>query len=330
MGTAPSVMPEATTYLRIYFGGLSGLLIYNMGAGILRAVGDSQKPFLYLVVCALMNIVLDLVFIFRFGMGVDGVAYATIISQFVSAILILIALLRTDSCVQVIPAKLRIYPDFLGKILRQGLPTALQMSITSFSSIFVQSYIYRFGADYMSGWAAYSKINQLLNLSVHSMGTASSTFVGQNVGNRNIARAKKGLLIANLMIISVTVLIGLPIFAFAPALIAFFNDKPEVVEFGTFVLRLMVCFYPFFGVSTVSSAAIRGSGKSRVTLIIILSSYVGFRQIYLFVVSRFISGSVFPLTFAMPISWIIAATVSLIYLKKTGLHQSGILDSTKA
>ena len=328
MNTAPSVMPEATAYLRIYFGGLSGLLLYNMGAGILRAVGDSRRPFRYLVVCALTNIVLDLFFVLRLGLGVKGVAYATVIAQFVSAFLILFTLLKTDSCVQILPARLRIYPAFLRKILHQGLPAALQMSITSFSSIYVQSYIYQFGADCMSGWAAYSKVNQLLNLSVHSMGTATSTFVGQNLGNRDLARAKKGLLTASLMIVSLTVVLAVPLFAFAPPLIAFFNDKAEVVEFGAFILRLMVCFYAFFGVSTVCTSAIRGSGNSRTPLIIILSSYVGFRQVYMFVVSNFISNTVLPLVFAMPVSWMLAAAASLVYLKVKGLQQSQIVKAS--
>jgi Na+-driven multidrug efflux pump len=162
------------------------------------------------------------------------------------------------------------------------------------------------------------------------MGTATSTFVGQNLGNRDLARAKKGLLTANLMIVSITAFLGLPLFFFAPTLIAFFNDKPEVVEFGATILRLMVCFYPFFGISTVCSSAIRGSGNSRTPLIIILSSYVGFRQIYMFIISYYVSNTVMPLTFAMPISWVIAATASLIYLKKVGLKKSGIVEPSGA
>jgi len=227
--------------------------------------------------------------------------------------------LRTQTCVRIIPSKLRIHPDFLKKILRQGLPASFQMSITSFSSIFIQSYIYQFGADVMSGWAAYGKINTIVNLPVQSMGMAASTFVGQNVGAGDAKRAKKGLATAIIMIVSITVFFALVLIPTAPYLISFFNDKTEVVEYGAYVLRLMNYFYFAFGVATVTSAAIRGSGRPRVPFIIILSSYVGFRQIYMFVVSNFISNTLPALVLSIPFSWIIAAVACLVYLKKRGL-----------
>jgi len=327
MGTAPSVMPESKAYLTIYFSGLSGLLLYNMGSGILRAVGNSRLPFLFLVVSALTNIVLDLVFVLVFHMGVTGVAYATIIAQALSATLTLITLFRIDSCVRLFPSQFRIHREQLNKILRLGFPAAIQMSITSFSSIFVQSYIYQFGADYMSGWAAYSKINQLVQLPINSMGLAISTFVGQNLGNRNPERAKRGIRVAYMIVLSITAVLSLLLFIFAPHLIAFFNDKPEVVEHGTFFLRLINCFYIFFGINTVCSSGIRGAGNARVPLIINLSCYVAFRQVYLFIVSNFISNTVTPLTFAMPVSWVLASVSALIYLHKVGLRPSRIVDS---
>jgi len=319
MGSDPTVMPQSIIYLRIYFGGFSGLLLYNMASCIMRAVGDSRRPFYYLVVCTLLNIALDLLFVLKFRMGVEGVACATVIAQGVSALLAVVTLLRTQTCVRIIPSKLRIHPDFLKKILRQGLPASFQMSITSFSSIFIQSYIYQFGADVMSGWAAYGKINTIVNLPVQSMGMAASTFVGQNVGAGDAKRAKKGLATAIIMIVSITVFFALVLIPTAPYLISFFNDKTEVVEYGAYVLRLMNYFYFAFGVATVTSAAIRGSGRPRVPFIIILSSYVGFRQIYMFVVSNFISNTLPALVLSIPFSWIIAAVACLVYLKKRGL-----------
>jgi putative MATE family efflux protein len=323
MGSDPAVVPQSIAYLRIYFTGFSGLLLYNMASAIMRAVGDSRRPFYYLVVSTLLNIALDLFFVLKLNMGVRGVAYATVIAQGASALLALNALLRTEACVRIVPSKLRINSDFLKKILHQGLPASFQMSITSFSSIFIQSYIYQFGADVMSGWAAYSKINSIVGLPVQSMGMAASTFVGQNVGAGDVKRAKKGLATAVIMIVSVTVFFALVLIPTAPYLISFFNDKAEVVECGAYILRLMNYFFFTFGVATVTSASIRGSGKPRVPFVIMLSCYVGFRQVYMFVVSNFISNTLTALMLAIPFSYILAATACLIYLKKRGLG-SGI------
>ena len=146
------VKPEATTYLTVYFSGSMGLMLYNMGSGILRAVGDSRRPFYYLVVCAIMNTVLDLVFVLVLHMGVMGVALATILSQGVSATLVIIALVRSSNCVKLTLRKLRIHWDILKKIVGVGIPAALQMAVTAFSNVFVQSYINYFGPDCMSGW----------------------------------------------------------------------------------------------------------------------------------------------------------------------------------
>lgn len=146
MKTPAEVMPESTAYLTVYFAGVSGLLLYNMGAGILRAVGDSQRPFYYLVVSALVNTGLDLLFVIRFQMGVKGVAWATIIAQAISAALVLRTLLREQSSIRLIPRELHMHWPMLGKIIRVGIPAALQLAVTAFSNIFVQSYINYFGA----------------------------------------------------------------------------------------------------------------------------------------------------------------------------------------
>ena len=185
MNTPAEVLPESTAYLSIYFSGITGLLIYNMGSGILRAVGDSRRPFYFLVVSAGLNTVLDLVFVIRFRMGVAGVAWATIIAQAASAVLVLAVLLRTDSCVRLELRRLRVHWDMLGKIMQVGIPAALQMAVTAFSNVFVQSYINRFGPDCMSGWTAYTKIDQLMFLPMQSLALSATTFVGQNLGAGN-------------------------------------------------------------------------------------------------------------------------------------------------
>lgn len=210
MKTPAEVMPESSAYLTIYFAGVIGLMLYNMGAGILRAVGDSKRPFYFLVVSAVLNIILDLVFVLSLGMGVEGVAYATIISQGVSAMLTMITLFRTDSCIKVELKYLKLDKEMLAKIVRVGIPAAIQMAITAFSNVFVQSYVNHFGADCMSGWTAYSKIDQLLFLPMQSLALASTTFVGQNLGIDQVARAKKGARTAFIMSVVATVILTIP------------------------------------------------------------------------------------------------------------------------
>jgi len=164
-------------------------------------------------------------------------------------------------------------------------------------------------------------------MAIQSMGTAASTFVGQNVGRGDLKRAKKGLWTAVAMTMALVICISVVLTMVAPNLIAFFNDKPEVVEYGSLIMRLMSAFYFIFGVSTVCSASIRGSGNARVSMIIILSSYVVFRQIYLVIVSNFISNTLLPLALAVPLSWVVAAVASIVYLKKRGL-QGHVVQST--
>jgi len=243
MNTPETVAPEATEYLTIYFAGIAGLLFYNIGSGILRAIGDSKRPFYFLLVSAVTNIVLDLVFVLVFHMGVGGVALATVIAQGLSAVLVLLTLFRTSSCVRIHLTHLRLYGDMLGKIVKLGIPAALQMAITSFSNVFVQSYINYFDKYAMGGWTAYSKIDQLILLPMQSLALASTTFVGQNLGKGNEERARKGVRAALLMSFASTVILMIPVMIFAPQAVGFFNKEPAVVEFGTLFIRWLSPFY---------------------------------------------------------------------------------------
>ena len=315
MKTPAEVMPESTAYLTIYFGGISGLMFYNIGAGILRAVGDSRRPFYYLVVCAVMNTVLDLVFVIVFHMGVRGVAWATILSQYVSAILVILALIRTDSCVQLRIRDIRMHWDVFKKILQVGIPASLQMAVTSFSNVFVQSYINYFGPDGMSGWTAYSKIDQVIFLPMQSLSLAATTFVGQNLGTGNVARAKKGMRVAFVMSEVSTFVLLVIVYITAPYLVAFFNSKPEVVEYGTLFLRWIAPFFLLCCVNQVYSGALRGAGKSTAPMVIMLSSFVAFRQIYLYVMANYVSNTVIPIALGYPAGWIVCSLLTLIYTK---------------
>ncbi len=326
MKTPDNVFPESSAYLRIYFSGVLGLMIYNIGAGILRAVGDSKRPFYFLVVSAVLNTILDLVFVLGFRMGVQGVAYATIIAQGVSAVLVIWTLIRTDSSVKLSIKSLGISIEMLRKIIKVGIPAAIQMAITSFSNIFVQSYINFFGADCMSGWTAYAKIDQLLFLPMQSIALASTTFVGQNLGINKVGRAKKGVRTALIMAACSTVLVMIPVLIFAPHAVAFFNNKAEVVEYGTLLLRWVSPFYVLCCVNQVYSGALRGAGDSRAPMIIMLTSFVLFRQLYLFIVANFISNTILPIAMSYPAGWLLCSTLTFIYFHKTSLTKNRLVE----
>lgn len=326
MDTPPEVVPESTAYLRIYFGGLMGLLIYNMGSGILRAVGDSKRPFYYLVVCAVVNIALDLLFVLKFHMGVGGVAWATIIAQAVSAVLVVIELMRYDASIKLKIGDLKINPPMLGKIVKIGIPAALQMAITAFSNIFVMGYINFFGADCMSGWTAYNKIDMLMFLPMQSIALASTTFVGQNLGSGQAERAKKGSRIALFLAMGITAVLLVPVMLFAPQLTAFFNSKPEVVEYGTLLLRWLSPFYLLSCINQVYSGALRGAGDSTAPMIFMLCSFVLFRQCYLYVMAHFISNTVLPIAMSYPAGWLVCSVITLVYYRRASLTKHRVVS----
>lgn len=313
MKTPTEVAPDQTAYLTIYFAGIMGLLLYNMGSGILRAVGDSQRPFYFLLVSAGVNTALDLLFVLKFGMGVEGVAYATIIAQAVSAALTIAVLIGYDGSVKLSLRDLRIHWRMLKKIVAVGIPAALQMAITAFSNVFVQGYINHFGADCMSGWTAYTKIDQLVILPVQSLSLASTTFVGQNLGVGNVERAKGGVRRALYLSFAVTAVLLVPVLTLAPDMTAFFNSKPEVVSYGALLLRLLSPFYFFFCINQIYSGALRGSGNSQVPMFIMLGSFVVFRQIYLYVMAHFISNEIVPIAMGYPAGWFVCSAVTLLY-----------------
>ena len=313
MKTPAEVAPEQTAYLRIYFAGVMGLLLYNMGSGILRAVGDSRRPFYFLVVSAVLNTVLDLLFVIKFHMGVEGVAYATIIAQAVSALLTLWVLMRAEGGIRLELRALRFTWSVLRQIVAVGIPAALQMAITAFSNVFVQSYINYFGPDCMSGWTAYTKVDQLVILPVQSISMANTTFVGQNLGVGDTPRAKKGVRISLWLSVAVTAVLLIPVLLFAPDLTAFFNSKAEVVSYGALLLRLLSPFYFLFCINQIYAGALRGAGNSQMPMWIMLGSFVVFRQIYLYIMSNYISNEIIPIALSYPAGWFVCSVATLLY-----------------
>ena len=263
-------------------------------------------------------------------MGVFGVALATIIAQGVSALLVIITLMRTTTSIHLDLKKLWLHKDLCLKILAIGAPAALQLGVTAFSNVFVQSYITHFdigrpSPDYMSGWTSYLKIDQLLFLPVQSIALAVSTFVGQNLGKGDTKRAKKGIHYATALSLIATCVLMIPILVFAPQIVRFLNPKPEVVDFGAMFLRWLTPFYLLTSFNQIYASALRGAGNSKAPMIIMLSTFVGFRQIYLFTMSK-IYNHVIPIALGYPAGWLLCSLLTAIYFYKTDLSKTRFVE----
>ena len=308
MSTPNDVIRESATYLKIYFGGVAGLMFYNMGSGVLRAVGDSRHPLYFLIFSAVVNTVLDL-FVCRFlrhgnrGCGACN-RYCTVPFGGSDAVC-------ADHNRRPIPHLLeKALHDWslLYRIVCVGLPAAIQQMVTSVSNVFVQSYINVFGSDVMAGWSACMKIDQFMMLPMMSVGLASTTFTGQNVGASYIDRAKKGATTAFLLAELVTIVMMIPLLIFAPQMVYLFNQETAVIRYGTLFLYLLSPFYILCCVNQVYSNVLRGAGDTRTPMIVMLGSFVVFRQIYLFVMSH-IFDSIIPIALGYPAGWLVCSVL---------------------
>lgn len=309
MATPDDVLPLSSLYLKIYFLGISGLLVYNMGSGILRAVGDSRRPLMFLCFSSILNIILDLLFVLAFHMGIAGVATATILSQFISAFLILVLLGRCGESYRFDLKGLCLNPYILKQILIVGLPTGIQQSLTAFSNVFVHSYINAFGSGCMAGWSCYSKIDQFVMLPMQSMGNAATMFVGQNVGAKDVKRAKEGSMKALLMSIFITVCCCAALWIFAPQMVALFNRDETVLHYGVLFLRLNCSFMVFCCFNQVLAGSLRGTGDAKTPMFYLLFSQVVCRQIYLFVISRIFPGNPVVISLGFPMGWMLCSVL---------------------
>ncbi len=331
MKTPDDVFAESVEYLRIYFAGVSGLMVYNIGSGILRAIADSRRPLYFLCVSSLINVVLDLLFVLQFNMGIAGVAYATIIAQFVSAILVLIVLSNKSEPYGIVWREMRLSKAILKVIVRVGMPAGLQQAVTSFSNVFVQSYINVFGSSCMAGWTSYSKIDQFVMLPMQSLALASTTFVGQNLGAHQLDRAKKGMRTSLYIAIGTTAVLAILLNIFASQLLQLFNQEADVLHYGIIFVRFMSPFYVLCCWNQIFSGALRGAGDSTGPMVIMLSSFVVFRQVYLFIASRLFD-SIYVTALAYPIGWLLCSL--LVYIRyrrgKWEKNYSLLVDTEKA
>ncbi len=315
MATPEDVFASTSTYLKIYCAGISGLLIYNIGSGILRAVGDTTRPLYFLILTSVLNIILDLLFVIVFHLGIAGVALATIASQFVSAVLILLLLMKTKDIYRFVLADMRIDWDILKNVFAIGLPAAIQSVITAFSNIFVQSYINHFGSGVMAGWSCYNKIDMFIMLPMNSMAHAATTFVSQNIGAGKYKRAEDGTRITILLTLAVTGVIAALIYFLASFAVNLFSNDPDVIYYGTLFLHTNVFFLLFNCITHVLAGSLRGRGDSRAPMIIMLIGFVAIRQIYLFVMANYISNTPQAIGFGYPVGWMVASALELLYYK---------------
>ena len=313
MSTPEDVFQEASVYLRIYNAGFSGLLIYNMGSGVLRAVGDTTRPLYFLILTSVLNMILDLLFVVVFHWGIAGVAYATILSQFISAGLTLLLLTGSADIYRLTWHDLRIDKAILGRIFSVGLPAGIQSVITAFSNVFVQSYINFFGSGCMAGWGCYNKLDQFVMLPMQSMAMAATTFVSQNIGAGKRQRADRGTIVTVSMSVGVTAVIVAFLCIFAAPAVGLFSPDGKVIEFGVLFIRANCFFLLFNCVNHVLAGALRGMGDSKGPMIIMLLTFVGIRQVYLFVVTHFIANTPFLVGFGYPVGWTSCCILELSY-----------------
>lgn len=320
MGTPENCMADATTYLRIYFAGSIGTVVYNMGAGILRAMGDSKRPMLFLMVTCILNVVLDLLFVAVLHMGVAGAALATVLSQMISAVLPIVVLLRQKED-RLELRKLRIERSLLGRILRIGIPAGLQFVTFDFSNILIQSGVNSFGDITMAAWTAHGKTDALTWMVTGAFGVSITTFVGQNFGAQKYSRIRKGTWTCLAMgVVMVTALDAL-LLAFRTPILGIYTDNPEVIAVGSMVMLSIMPYEFLFMPIEVFAGTMRGVGNSLMPTLITGSCVCLFRVVWLMTAVRHWH-SLKTLTLSYPLSWALAAAVFLVvYFKGNWLRR---------
>ena len=320
MDTPESVMRESVTYLQIYFAGSLGFVMYNVLVGILQAVGDSRHPLMYLIFSSITNIVLDLVLVAGFHFGVGAAALATVISQFLSALLCFLHLLKGPKEYRIYLSKLRIDTLMLKQIISNGLPAGLQNSIISLANVVVQSNINKFGQMAVAGCGSYSKIEGFAFLPITCFALALTTFISQNLGAKEYKRAKKGAVFGVVCSVVTAELVGVVIYTLAPCFISAFNSTPEVLSYGVAQARTASLFYFLLAFSHCMAGILRGAGKSTVPMFVMLVCWCIIRVTYITTAVHFIP-DIRVIFWAYPLTWCLSSIVFLIYfLRSDWLH----------
>lgn len=314
MNTPADVLPYSLQYFRVYFGGVTTIILYNICMSIMQAQGDSLRPLYYLFISSVANVVLDLLFVAVFHWGITGAAIATVIAQGLSVVLCLVRMCREpEEHLRLDFRNLYWDKEMMRRIIQQGLPTGVQNAVISLGNVVIQSNINSFGANAMSGQGAYSKIEGFAFLSVTSMSMTLPTFVSQNLGAGNVPRAKKGALFGTLTTMVAAEITGVLMYIFIPQLLRLFISDPEAIAYGIIHARVDTLFYCLLALAHCAAGVLRGCGKSTVAMVVMLSCWCVLRSIYVTVILRFIH-EFRMISWAYPITWGVSCILFVFYL----------------
>lgn len=313
MNTPESVLPNSVLYFRIIFGGIVFSTLYNAGSGIFQAVGDSRHPLYYLIVASLANIVLDVIFVAGLGMGIAGAAFATVISQGISSVLVLARLMGSEETYRLSIMKIRIHNTLLLQILKTGIPAGIQNSVIGLANVIVQTNINSFGDTAMAGCGSYSKLEGFAFLPVTSFAMALTTFVGQNIGAKKRERVIKGAGFGAITCALCAELIGVIMYVGMPLFVRAFSENPEVIAFATTQAKVEALFYFLLAFSHAAAGIMRGAGKSMVPMTVMLIYWCVIRVIYISVITQFIP-RIEVIFWAYPLTWGLSSITFAIYL----------------
>lgn len=311
MGSPEEVLPLSVRYIKIYYAGMPFVMLYNFGSAVLRSIGDTKRPLVYITVAGVVNVVLNLISVIIFGLGVAGVAIATVASNVVSSTLVLIALIRETSCLHFEFKRLNLDPKIIGKFASVGIPAGIQSTLFAVSNVLIQSSVNSFGAIVMAGNSAAANLEGFQYTSMHSVYTAAITFIGQNIGAKKYSRIKKVVRSSYLCVILVSAVFMITYGIFGKNLLYLYTTDPEVVEAGFQRLFIFICGYWICGMQDTSSGFLRGMGYGTLPTIISLIGAVGFRILWIFTAFR-ATHSYSLLLWGYPISWILTWTAHYI------------------
>lgn len=312
MGTTSDVIGYAKTYLQVYFLGSVASFLYNIGSSILRAVGDNRRPLYFLIAACLTNIVLDLLFVVVLGWEVLGVALATVLSQVVSAVLVMAALCKPDSIFCVRRQEIRFYGDILKSVVRIGLPAGLQSDMYTLSNILIQSCINSFGTNTVAAWTAFGKLDAFYWLISAAFGVAITTFVGQNFGAQKYDRVRRSIWVCSAMALGTALLVS-TLFCLAPSpLLRLFSSDADVLSIGTQMLWRMTPFYFVFVPVEIMAGGIRGTGDSVKPMLLTCGGVCVLRVVWIFTVLPH-HNTLDTLLLSYPITWALTSALFVIY-----------------
>lgn len=312
ISTPEEVLVESSRYLRIIFLGTALRAIYNIAAGIMNAVGNSARSLRYLAISSVMNIGLDLLFVGVFRLGVAGAAWATILCEGVSAVLVIRYLSRVEDIYRFSWKELRLDRAMAGRVIRLGVPTAVQGAVISFSNVLIQSGVNAYGTVAMAGFTSYMKVDGFNILPVHSFSLAASTFVGQNLGAGRLDRAKKGTLTALGISLAYTAMMSILMLSFPRQILSIFGGDARTIDYGVMCLTSLAPFYMLLAVIHSLAGAVRGSGHTMASMVIILFSLCFCRILWIrFAAPLF--GSIKGVFLTYPVSFVIGAVLMVSY-----------------